>query len=301
MQLEVKKIMKYVVEKKNLLGLITGVVLVVSSGINSSVVLAGESTDLPVQDQMVTTIIDKSIISGEIRKDAHGNMAPDVNGMLSFDYTGDVYSIDTNETNGELEKIKEQIGTISGTASFPTDFAYLSAGMRAIMDLLMTGLSLEQAMQQVGIAGMPAIIPWTCNHCEMVVGDSTYASIVDVLDPETENPFYQAIQGKFDAMLAGTLSENMSDLRLDGRAFTGLTPPSFDPVNKTMSIRMAGCSAIVGVAGPNFGKMGTLCLNSTVTFDVSAVDPSSDPLSNQSGISAAGTSNCVTVLHSPTM
>lgn len=293
--------MRLVVKKNIVINIITSAAIAVSLSMASATFAGDEESNLPVQDQLVTTIIDKSVISGEIRKDDNGNMAPDANGMLSFDYTGDVYSIDTNETTGELEKLKEQIGTISGTAAFPTDFAYLSAGMRAIMDLLMTGLSLEQAMQQVGIAGMPAIIPWTCNHCEMVIGDSTYASIVDVLDPETENSFYQAIQGKFDVMLAGTLSENMQDLRLDGRAFTGLTPPLFDPVNKTMSIRMAGCSAIVGVAGPNFGKMGTLCLNSTVTFDVSAVDPSSNPLTNQSGITAAGTSNCVTVLHTPTM
>ena len=300
MQLEVKKIMNYVVGKKSLLSLITGAVLVISSGSYSSAALASDSTNLPVQDQMVTTIIDKSIISGEIRKDSNENMVADGNGMLSFDYDGDVFSIDTNEETGELEKLKEKIGTISGTAAFPTDFAMLSAGMKAIMDLLLEGMDLPQAMAAVGIFEMPAIIPWTCNHCEMAIGDSTYVSIVDVLDPTTTNPLYLYMQSQFDVKLAGTLAENNQDLRLDGRAFTALTPASFDPVNKTMSIRMAGCSAIVGVSGPNFGKMGTLCLNSTVTFDVSEINPG-NPLTNQSGISASGTSNCVTVLHTPTM
>lgn len=291
--------MKSVLNKKGLVSSFCAAALAGTMSV-STVALAEYEDNLPAQDALVTTIIDKSIISGEIRKDVNGNMVPDANGMLSFDYTGDVYSVDTNETTGELEKLKQQIGTISGTAAFPTDFAYLSAGMRAIMDLLMTGMSLQEAMGAVGIFEMPAIIPWTCNSCEMVIGESTYVSIADVLDPETTNPLYLYMQNEFDLKLAGSLAQNLQDLRLDGRAFTALTPASFDPVNKNMSIRMAGCSAIIGVAGPNFGKMGTLCLNSTVTFDVSEINPG-DPLSNQSGISAAGTSNCVTVLHAPTM
>lgn len=289
--------MKFVVNKKGLLSVISGVALALSM---NTAVQAAQGINLPAQDQLVTTIIDKSIISGEITKDANGNMTPDADGMLSFVYSGEVFSVDTNETTGELEKLKEQIGTIDGVASFPTSFAYLSAGMKAIMDLLAQGVSLQDAMMQVGISELPAVINWTCNHCNMVIGDSTYASIVDVLDENSENPFYQAVRAKFGQMLAGTVEENNADLRLHGRAFTALTPASVDPFAKTMDIRMAGCSAVVGVDGPNFGKMGTLCLNSTVTFDVSQIVPG-NPLTNGSGISAVGTSNCVTVLHTPTM
>ena len=118
--------MKSVFNRKALVSSVCGVAV---AGLMSvtSIAVADNENNLPAQDALVTTIIDKSIISGEIRKDVNGNMVPDANGMLSFDYTGDVYSVDTNEATGELEKLKQQIGTISGTAAFPTDFAYLSA------------------------------------------------------------------------------------------------------------------------------------------------------------------------------
>lgn len=68
---------------------------------------------------------------------------------------------------------------------------------------------------------------------------------------------------------------------------------------------MAGCSAVVGVEGPNAGKVGTLCMNSTATFDIGGAG-SFDPENPEAAvlnarITAVGTSNCVTMLHTPTM
>ncbi|HEY5603139.1 MAG TPA: hypothetical protein VIM41_08535 [Gammaproteobacteria bacterium] len=293
--------MFYTATKRNLFNIVTSAALAISV-IHGGSALADDNDEdkvkLTPQDALVTTIINKSVISGAIRKNAEGNMVPDANGMLSFDYTGDVYSVKTDKKTGVLEKLDRKIGSITGTAAFPVDFAYLSAGFKAIMDLLMTGLSFEQALAAAGFTGMPPVIPWTCSHCEMVIGDNVYVSIVDALDPVNGSPEMIA---KFDAMLIGGAAGALDSMRLDGRAFSGLTPASFDPVNKTMSIRMAGCSAVVGVAGTDAGKVGTLCLNSTATFDVSAMDTTGDVMTNGSGISAQGTSNCTTVLHQPTL
>jgi len=95
-------------------------------------------------------------------------------------------------------------------------------------------------------------------------------------------------------------------MRMHGRAFTGLTPATFDPATRTMGIRMAGCSALVAISGPNAGKMGALCMNATAVFDVSGTKAtgmdSGWPIYDEtSQISAEGSSNCVTVLHTPTM
>lgn len=264
-----------------------------------------EGSNLTPQDALVTTIYDKAVIAGSIRKDLNGNMVPDSQGMLSFDYTGDIYSVKTDPNTGELKRLKHKIGYIIGTAAFPPEFAYMSAGMKAVMDFLMsvnpdTGVNytFPEAMAAAHFTGMPPIVPWTCSHCEMKIGDTTYVNIVDALDPINGNPEMIA---KYDAMVIGGAPAALESMRLDGRAFMGLTPASFDPVTKTIAIRMGGCSAIVGVDGPNAGKLGTLCLNSTATFSVADMDPSSDVLSNGSGISATGTSNCVTVVHTPTM
>ncbi|MCK4586907.1 MAG: hypothetical protein KAU29_06175, partial [Gammaproteobacteria bacterium] len=264
------------------------------------------------QDKMVKTIFDKSVISGTIRKDTDGNMVihpgkdgvinpdhsdPASDDQLLFDYTGDIFSVKTDEETGELIKMREKIGFIEGTAAFPVSFAYLSAGFKAIMDLLEAGHTLGEAMGMVGITALPPVLDWTCNHCEMTIGDSTYVNIVDALDPVNGNPDMIA---KYDVMIAGGSANALDSMRLNARAFLGLTPASMDPIAKTMSIRMAGCSAIVGVSGPNAGMLGTLCLNTTATFDVSGTSTVT-PAHNGSTINGSGSSNCVTVLHYPTM
>lgn len=264
-------------------------VVVVGFGISGSVFAYDNNVDdLTAQDRMVTTIIDKSVITGALEHDSNGVLTRDAVGNVKFNYTGDVFSIETNKHTGELKELGEKIGTIKGQAAFPIDFVNLSAGMNYLMGEMVAG-------NPVTFPQMPPVIPWTCNHCEMVVAGSTYVSIVDALDPVNGSPEMIA---KFDAMLVGGAAGALEDMRLEGRAFIGLTPASIDPVARTMSVRMAGCSAVVGVSGANAGKLGTLCLNSTVTFNVSGAN-----LNNieQSQITGEGTSNCVTVLHTPTL
>ena len=91
------------------------------------------------------------------------------------------------------------------------------------------------------------------------------------------------------------------DMRMQARAFMGLGPVEMNTLEEgrqTLTVRMAGCSAVVGVEGPNAGKVGTICVNSTVAFDITDINLAS-PF--ESHITAKGTSNCVTVLHQPIM
>jgi hypothetical protein len=252
---------------------------------------------LPPQDSMVTTIIDKSVIHGSLAHDADGNLIYDNAGNARFQYSGKIYSVETNRYTGELKELEKQIGDITGEAAFPKDFVALSAGVNALMQSMIDG-SWDGTMPQ-----MPSIVPWTCNHCLMTAGGTTYVSIVDVLDPA--NPYYSPeMAAKFDAGLLDGASGAFDSMRMKGRAFTGLTPASFDPVTRTMSVRMAGCSALVAIAGPLAGKVGTLCMNATATFDVSGAIvsvTSGTGYEASSAISADGSSNCITVMHTPTM
>jgi len=240
----------------------------------SSVALAGgyhkkqKTNNLPPVDSFVTTIVDKSVIAGEIQRDTSGMIALDDAGMLMFDYAGDVFSMDIDDDTGVLEDLDEKIGTITGQAAFPMEFAMLAIGMKAYMH---------------GVGPMPEIpnkIDWTCNHCEMTVGENTYVSVVDAA--QAGAPFNE---------------QAVEDLRMKARAFMGLGPVEVGQISpESLTVRMAGCSAVVGVAGPNAGKLGTICVNSTVAFDLAGIDLS-NPFASH--ITATGTSNCVTVLHNP--
>jgi len=231
----------------------------------SNVTIADDDIELPPVDSFVTTIIDKSVIAGEIQRDDNGMIALDSKGMLMFDYTGDVYSVDTDEDTGELEEMEEVIGTIQGQAAFPMEFANLAIGMKAYM------------YGKAPMPSIPAKIDWTCNSCTMTVGNNVYKSVVDVAE-------------NFD-------SQSVEDLRMKARAFMGLGPVEVGQISpESLTVRMAGCSAVVGVAGPNAGKLGTICVNSTVAFDLAGINLATPFASH---ITATGTSNCVTVLHSP--
>ena len=290
--------MKFAVEvKKGFTSVVTGTVLAASLGM-SSLVVAG---DLAPQDLIpgVTTIIDKSIISGEVAHDPDtGALLYDSKGNVRFIYSGTVHAVDVDKDTGELVDMSKPIGTINGEAAFPYMFVMMSAGINGVMNG-------DYTMQQLlaGFGGMPPVVPWTCNHCKMVVGDTTYVSIVDALDPS--DPY--GMRAMFDGV-AGKADGALEAMRLDGRAFTGETPVSFDPVNRTMSLSMAGCSAVVGVPnddgtmGSNTGKIGTLCMNSTATFDISGATgrmTETGFVVDTSIIKATGSSNCVTVLHTP--
>jgi len=274
---------------------------VVVSSLFATVAVAG--TPLPPQDSMVSTIIDKSIIHGSLAHDKAGNLVYDKAGNARFVYTGKIYSVETNDFTGELKELEQPIGDISGEAAFPPEFVALSAGVNALMQ------SMQDGTWDGTMPKMPSVVPWTCNHCYMTAGGTTYVSIVDALDPTS--PYYSKdMADKFDQGLIDGAQGAFDSMRMKGRAFTGLTPASFDPVTRTMSVRMAGCSALVAIDGKLAGKVGTLCMNATATFNVSGAvatfDFSTSPPS-QSGyeatseISADGSSNCITVMHTPTM
>jgi hypothetical protein len=275
-------------EKSKIVQMVSGVAIMASFSLSID---GFAGIPLTPQDKMTTTIFDKSIIAGEVEHSTDGSLSLDAKGNAKFNYTGDIYSIETNAKTGELKEIDNKIGMIKGQAAFPLDFIMLTAGMNELMTMLAAG-------QNVQFPQMPPVVPWTCNHCEMTVGDSTYVSIVDALDPVNGNPDMIA---RFDQMLVGGAAGALEAMRLEGRAFTGVTPASFDPIGRTMSVRMAGCSAVVGVSGTHAGKMGTVCLNSTATFNVSGAHLDAGGHLTASAITAKGTSNCTVVLHKPTM
>jgi len=97
---------------------------------------------------------------------------------------------------------------------------------------------------------LPATLPWTMQDFSMEIGGSTFAMI--------------------------------EDMPLTGRAFPGLGP--VDPLG---SLRMAGCAGVAETSGMGRygGKVGSLCLNGTFTFD--------------QAFNGKGVSNCTIVLHDP--
>jgi len=237
--------------------------LFVGLGFSASSFAGAPASGLPPIDSYLKTYYDKSVIAGAL---VHGTgpmgFAQDAAGNFLFDYTGTVYSVDTNSNSAQLTSLDREVGTVEGQAAFPMDFAVLAMGAKAFMD---------------GVGPLPAIpasINWTCNHCNLKVGSNRYVSIVDT-----------AGSGAFDAA-------SIEAMRMEGRAFTGLGPVEMGQVSaQSMTVRMAGCSAVVGVDGPDTGKVGTLCLNGSFTFDLAALAAGN--------LTGTGTSNCVTVMHTP--
>ena len=258
-------------------------------------------TPLPPQDNGMSITIDKSLIHGSLAHDEDGNLIYDKAGNARFQYTGTIYSIETNDEDGSLKKMSDEpIGEITGEAAFPPQFVALSAGVNGLMQQMADG-TWDGIMPQ-----MPSVVRWTCNHCDMTVAGTRYVSIVDVLDATDANgdpnPLYNPqMAAAFDAGLMDGAVGALDTMRMEGRAFTGFGPTSFDVETRTMGVRMAGCSALVAISGPSAGKIGTLCMNATATFNVSAAIP---VISNgqlvgyepNSAISADGSSNCVTVM-----
>jgi hypothetical protein len=260
-----------------------------------------EGTALPPQDLGMTITIDKSLIHGSLAHDTDGNLLYDKAGNARFQYSGTIYAVQTDRKDGSLKLLsKDPIGDITGEAAFPKEFVALSAGVNGLMQQMADG-TWDGIMPK-----MPSVVRWTCNHCDMTVAGTRYVSIVDVLDPtdanDDPNPLYNPqFAAAFDASLLDGAVGALDTMRMEGRAFTGFGPTSFDVATRTMGIRMAGCSALVAVSGPNAGKIGTLCMNAIATFDVHAAFPviengqqvGYDP---KSAISADGSSNCVTVM-----
>jgi len=285
---------------------------VVFASVVSAAVLASASANagnLPAIDSAVTTTYDKSIIHGSLmhtcsdgttNNTCTGPLVYDKAGNARFVYSGKIYAVATSSQTGELTSLANQIGDITGEAAFPKLFVTLSTAVNGIMQQMIDGTFTGP------MPAMPSVIEWTCNHCDMTVAGTRYVSIADVLDPDSDMYNLGGIADKFAAGLMDGAAGALDNMRMQGRAFTGLSPATFDPATRTMGIRMAGCSALVAISGPNAGKVGTLCMNATAAFDVSGTKATGMangwPVYDEtSQISAEGSSNCVTVLHTPTM
>jgi len=215
-------------------------------------------------DTLVTTIVTKSKIAGSLEKNADGTLAMDANYNFKFNFSGPVYFPVANPKNGQLMGTSGPIGTVSGQAAFPPDFAMLAFN---VYGWLMSGADPTQ------MPAIPSKINWTLNDLTVVVDGTTYRPIAN------------------------------AEMALDGRAFTGLGPVEIGQLlngtnGLSMSVRTGGCMAVQGVSGPNAGKIGTQCLNGTFTFDLSGIDLANPMMSTLNG---TATSNCFTVLHKPMM
>jgi len=225
-------------------------------------------------DTLLSTYVSKSRISGELRKEGGYLVTDDgtPTGNFLFDFSGNIYYPITSPIDGKLKATSGPIGTVEGTVLFPQEFAQLAFAAYGAMTGLGPALKPED---------IPASIHWTMDNIKIVDGGTTYVPIPSA--PE--------------------------DMGLYGRAFTGLGPVEMgqlevgvddDGVDMSMSVRMGGCFAVQAVEGVEAGKIGTYCLNSTFTFDLSGINYSPDPLvAATSTITGIGSSNCTTVLHTP--
>ena len=216
-------------------------------------------------DTMLTTIATKSMITGELAKDANGMLLMDSKGNFMFNYSGDVYRPITN-SSGKLISLGGPIGTVQGQAAFPPEFAMLAFGVYGYLN--------GGPMPEI-----PSKIDWTMNDIAITVDGTTYVPLGD--------------------------SNDTDNMGLDARAFTGLGPVEIGQVlngadGMSMSVRMGGCFAVVAENGPEAGKIGTECLNGSFTFDLSGINlnPGFEMYSTLKG---TGTSNCFTVMHEPMM
>ncbi|HIJ78924.1 MAG: hypothetical protein OEY01_07630 [Desulfobulbaceae bacterium] len=240
------------------------IVVVAAFAFNSPVYAGGNDVSLTGIDTILTSLNIKSLIAGDIAKNADGYIQPDANGNLNFNFKGVISTMKLDQVTGELCALSDPIGTINGQAAFPPEFANLAFGVYSMM--------LGGPMPSI-----PPTIDWTFNDFTLVVADTTYRPISDMSE-----------------MIPGT-----ADLLLKGRAFSGLGPVELGQLGEmSMSVRMGGCTAVVAVDGANAGKVGSLCLNGTFTFDLSGIDLD-DPFS--SDLAGTGNTNCTVVLHTPIM
>lgn len=215
-------------------------------------------------DSLLTTFFSKSKISGGIRKNADGTLAinPDT-GDAPFDFSGQIYYPVTTSTDGSLVGTYGPIGTVSGTVIFPKAFSDLAFGFVGYLN-------------GGPMPTIPPVIKWTMAKIKIVDAGTTYVPL-------------------------GDANVNNDPMGLAGRAFTGLGPVEVGTLlngadGMSMSVRMGGCFAVQAIDGPNAGKIGTYCLNSTFTFDLSKIN-TADPM--HSSIPGTGSSNCITVLQTP--
>ena len=121
------------------------------------------------------------------------------------------------------------------------------------------GLAPDPLSGQINWGALPATMPWTMTN-----------ELADY--------------SEFAMKVNGTTFS--FDQELTGRAFPHLGPVENPQETGTLALRMAGCAGIhANDQGDYAGKVGTLCLNGTFTFD--------------QDFSGVGVSNCSIAIHDP--
>ena len=159
-----------------------------------------------------------------------GNTAPAAN--ILYPISGVVRAVVTNSNDGQSLGGFSEVGVISATAKFSTQFF---------------GLLGDWSM-------LPPTMPWEMGD-DFVL--NVNGSTLEIAEP------------------------------LTGRAFPHLGPVENPADTGTMALRMGGCMGIRETSGmgDHAGKVGTLCLNGTFTFDPE--------------FNGVGVSNCTIALHDP--
>ncbi len=178
-----------------------------------------------------------------------------------------------SEVNGYVGGFVDTDGNINGDMMNPNNVTILypvAGTVNATMTNVQSGETLGSVSETgditatvkfptsfFGLMGdwsaLPATMPWTMDDFAMNLNGSTF---------------------------------NFTE-ELTGRAFPHLGPVENPMETGTMALRMAGCAGISEVSGEgdHAGKVGTLCMNGTFTFDQQ--------------FNGVGVSNCTVALHTP--
>lgn len=186
---------------------------------------------------VVNTISDVSgYVNGFIDSDGNinGDMYNPDNVSILYPISGKVYATMTDGSSGETMGSFSEVGNISATVLFSTEFF---------------------GLMSPDWGALSATLPWTMSDdFAMVVGGTEFTFVEE----------------------------------LTGRAFPHLGPVENPADTGTMALRMAGCAGLrANDQGDYAGKVGTLCLNGTFTFDQQ--------------FNGAGVSNCSIAIHDPLM
>ena len=184
--------------------------------------------------------------------------------------------LDISNPNPEPLTVVNSISDVNGYVGgmTETDILYPIAGtVNATVTNMRTGETLGTVSQTgeisatvmfpfsfMGLMGdwsvLPATLPWTMdNDFSMNIGGSTF--------------------------------NIMEGAGLTGRAFVAAGPVENPMVTGTMALRMGGCAGVVEVSGEGdyAGKVGSICMNGTFTFDQEW--------------NGKGVSNCTLAIHTP--
>ena len=183
----------------------------------------------------------------------NGNMDDLTNVSIVYPISGDVWATVTDDDTGVTQGAYEQRGSISATVLFSTQFF---------------GLMPDPDTGELYWDQLPATMPWTMSD-----------DLTGLDNPWTGAPF-----STFTMVVDGTTFSFVEELT--GRAFPHLGPVENMMETGTLALRMSGCAGIrADDAGAYAGKVGTLCLNGTFSFD--------------GDFNGHGVSNCSIAIHDP--